>query len=492
MTSDPNGGPTPAPEPGAASTVPPVPLVVDVDGTLIASDFLHESLLGFVAAHPWRLPQLPLVLAQAGKAGLKQALAGEVPNLYSHIPLRRETEALIEAARAEGRPVFLASASDRRLVEGLAARIGGIAGVLATEGGQNLAGAAKAAALVARFGAKGFDYVGDAPVDIPVWEAARQVLLVSHSDRFERRVLDLFPDAIVVCRSRVALRDLVRSLRPHQWTKNLLVFLAIVAGHHFSPAVLVSGLVAFVCFSMTASSAYLINDLLDLPGDRAHKTKHRRPFAAGSIPVSIGVALSAALAAGAFSLALTLPVAFVEILALYAVTTLAYSVVLKRKVMVDVVVLGTLYTLRVVGGLAAIGANHTPWLLMFSLFLFTALAIVKRCSELMSTPIPVGEKVAGRGYRPEDLKVMFPFGAASAYGAVLVFALYISSPEVVPLYNHPVRLWLVCPLLIYWISRLLILSARNELHEDPVVFALTDRVSLATGVCVAAVLAVSI
>lgn len=469
-----------------------VPLVVDVDGTLIASDFLHESLLGYAAAHPWRLAQLPLVLARSGKAGLKHALAGGALDLCTHIPLRQETQALIATAQAQGRPVYLASASDKRLVEGLAVRIGGIAGVLGTEGGQNLAGAAKAAALVARFGQNGFDYVGDAPVDIPVWQAARRVLLVSHSERFEKKVLALFPDAVVVCRSRVAVRDLVRALRPHQWAKNLLVFLAIVAGHHFSPAVLLSGVVAFACFSMTASSAYLVNDLLDLPGDRAHKTKNRRPFASGRVPVSVGVVAAVVLAATAFGLALTLPIGFIEILALYAATTLAYSLVLKRKVMIDVVVLGGLYTLRVLGGLAAIGSHHTPWLLMFSLFLFTALAIVKRCSELMSTPISVGEKVAGRGYRPEDLKVMFPFGAASAYGAVLVFALYISSPEVIPLYTHPVRLWLVCPLLIYWISRMLILAARNELHEDPVVFALSDRVSLATGLCVAAVLAASI
>ncbi len=473
-----------------------VPLVVDVDGTLIKSDLLYESALQFLARFPFEAWRLPHWLFTHGKAELKRHLAERAEPSVATIPLYEETVAVIRDAQSAGRRVYLASASDGRLVEALADRVGGIAGVFSTEAGVNLAGTAKAQRLVAELGEKGFDYVGDAPVDFPVWRAARNVLAVAHGDGFSRRVMEAFPGARIVAVPRVQARDVVRALRPHQWAKNALVFVGLVTGHHFDAPSTLASLTAFVCFCMAASSAYLINDLLDLPADRAHPRKSRRPFASGAVPVLYGVVLAAILGAGAFALSFLLPLKFSLALLIYLVLTLAYSFYLKRRMMIDIVVLGGLYAIRVFGGVAALGLSQTPWLLMFSLFLFTSLAIVKRCSELTANlrNEKPGERktLAGRGYGADDLRVLFPFGAAAGYGSVFVFALYMSSPEVASLYTHPNRLWLICPLLIYWVSRMFLLSNRDQLHSDPVVYALTDRISLATGACVAAVLAISL
>jgi 4-hydroxybenzoate polyprenyltransferase len=251
-------------------------------------------------------------------------------------------------------------------------------------------------------------------------------------------------------------------------------------------------LLGFLSFCLAASSAYVINDLLDLPNDRDHPRKSRRPFAAGTVPITHGVILAVLLLGGAFALSSLLPLRFGGILLVYVTCTLGYSLLLKRKVLIDVIVLGLLYTLRVFGGLAAVNAHQTQWLLMFSLFLFMSLAIVKRCSELVANRAAGKLGAPGRAYQVEDLSVLLPFGAATGCGSVFVVALYMSSPEMLALYSHPDRLWLIYPLLLYWISRVLIMANRGELHDDPVVFALSDRMSWIIGSLVAAVIAVSI
>lgn len=471
---------------------PPVPLVVDVDGTLVRGDLLHEAALQFVARHPLQVWRLAMWLAR-GKATLKDQLAARIDPGTDSIPLREETLATIDAARSEGRPVYLASASHRRWVEPIADRVGGIADVLATDDRVNLAGAAKAAALVDRFGEGGFDYIGDHRVDMPVWAAARGRLVVAHDRGLEAQVKRRFADAQTIARGAPSLRPHLRALRMHQWAKNLLVFLPILAGHSFldldRAAVAVA---AFFAFCFAASSAYIINDLLDLPGDRDHPRKRFRPFAAGQISAVRGLAMAAVLMAAALGLGALLPWRFLVVLCCYVALTLAYSLVLKRRMLIDVIVLGGLYTIRVLGGVMAAGQAQSQWLLMFSLFLFLSLAAVKRCSELVARREAGKSAPPGRGYMIQDLAVLFPLAAAAGYGAVLVVTLYLSSPEVVRLYSHPARMWLICPLLIYWISRVLVISNRNELHDDPVIFALTDRVSWLLGVLVAAIVAVSV
>lgn len=469
-----------------------VALVVDVDGTLLLTDLLHESALQFVAAHPLQLFRLPGWLL-GGKAHLKTRLADHVDPGVDTAPLREEVVATIRKAQAEGRPVYLASASDRRLVEKLADRLGGLAGVFGTEAGAvNLAGNAKAARLVEAFGEGGYDYIGDNAVDFPVWRSARKALVVAHSDGFAARVTSAFPEAEILARPRPALRGYLRALRLHQWAKNVLLFLPLIAGHRFELEALAATIAGFLCFCFAASSAYVINDLLDLPGDRDHPRKSQRPFAAGQIPITHGILLSVLLMASAIGLSWSLPGKFTLVLLVYVVCTLAYSLFFKRKLLIDVVILGGLYTLRVYGGLAATGAQQTQWLLMFSLFLFLSLAIVKRCSELVAKRATGKTNIVGRGYRVDDLAILLPLGAAAGYGSVFVVALYLSSPAVTPLYDHPNRLWLVTPLLLYWISRVLLMANRGDLHDDPVVFALTDPKSWLIGLGVAGVIAISI
>lgn len=469
----------------------PVPLVVDVDGTLIKSDLLHESVMQLAARHPldlWRL----VPWAAKGKQHLKCELAERVPLDVSNIPLREETVSLIRDAQAQGRPVYLASASESGLVQRVADLIGGIAGVFGTAREDNNAGQAKAARLNAAFGEHGYDYVGDQPVDFAVWPSARKVLAVAHNEGFARKVLNRHPDAQIIARPRAKLRSYIRALRPYQWTKNLLIPLSMVAGHHFDWHSIWVTAVAFVCFCLAASSAYLFNDLLDLPGDRAHHRKSKRPLAAGDIPIGRGLALAALLMVAALGLSLLLNWGFIAILLGYVGLTLSYSFYLKRQMLIDVLVLGGLYTIRVLGGIAAGETEYSPWLLMCSLFLFLSLATVKRCSELIALREEGKDATPGRGYRAEDLAVLLPLGAAAGYAAVLVVALYLSSEEVRELYAHPNRIWLICPLLIYWISRVLMKCNRNELHDDPIIFAIGDKVSwaiggLATGIMLTAI-----
>jgi 4-hydroxybenzoate polyprenyltransferase len=469
-----------------------IPLVVDVDGTLLKTDLLLEAALQMAARRPFQLWRLFLWLAQ-GKAALKISLGNIGDPGCATVPLREEILELIRAAQRAGRPVYLASASDRRFIEKLAQRVGGISGIFATEGAVNLAGAAKAERLVREFGEGGFDYVADADVDFPVWRASRRVLALTHGSSFEGRLLNAFPHAEIIGRSRPRPVDYVRALRPHQWAKNALIFLPLIAGHFFEWTYILAATIGFVCFCLAASGAYLINDLLDLPSDRDHPRKCTRPFASGAIPLSHGAVGALLLFVAAISLALVLPHRFAIVLGIYWLGTLAYSTVLKRRMVVDVVTLGGLYTLRVLAGVAAIGSTiYSPWLLMFCLFLFVALAIVKRCSELIARRKEGKDPPMGRGYRFEDLNALLAFGAAAGYGAVFVVALYLSSPEVSALYADPNRLWLVCPVLLYWITRIFVIANRGDLHEDPLVFALTDRISWAAGASVLFVLALAV
>jgi 4-hydroxybenzoate polyprenyltransferase len=284
-----------------------------------------------------------------------------------------------------------------------------------------------------------------------------------------------------------SLRSALRAMRPHQWAKNLLIFLPVLLAHVRAPNRLLSALLAFFCFSFTSSSAYIVNDLFDIEADRRHPQKRLRPFAAGDLPAIAGIGMVAVLLLLAFSGARLLPLAFTASLLLYLGTTLAYSWYLKRIALVDVLVLSGLYTLRLYAGSAATDSHISHWLASFSIFLFFSLAIVKRFAELQnlrSTGLPPHN---GRGYLVADTDQLRSFGTASAFAAVMVFAIYISSSDVVVLYHRAQLLWLIMPLLILWLCRVWLLASRGELNEDPLVFAFTDRMSLGLGMAVAAI-----
>jgi 4-hydroxybenzoate polyprenyltransferase/phosphoserine phosphatase len=459
-------------------------LVVDLDHTLVRTDLLHESVLDALVRAPLSFISATLGL-RAGKAVFKARLADVASIDVATLPYNGAVLAQIEAVRREGGRTVLVSATNERLVLAVAAHLGCFDEAHGSDDRRNLRGDAKAQFLVDRYGAGKFDYVGNGVVDLPVWRHARRVVTVGVSDKVRAKVRQIDPEAVHLSppENRMAqAAHLLGALRPHQWLKNLLVFLPIIAGHRIDPGAWMAALTAFAAFSMTASSAYVINDLLDLSADRVHPRKRRRPFASGALPISHGVPLVFGLLAGAglLSLLARQPL-LVLILALYAVSTMAYSLVLKRQLMIDICTLSGLYTLRVVAGSVATGVPLSPWMCAFSAFLFLSLAAVKRQTELVDGLGSGRAEATGRAYVTDDLPIVAMMAISSGYIAVLVLALYVSSPAVDGLYHSPLILWGACPVLFFWISRLVMLAHRGALHHDPVVFAARDPVSLLCG-----------
>lgn len=450
---------------------------VDLDGTLLKTDLLYESLLALLSRNPLYLFMLPVWLLR-GKAALKHEIASRVVLAAETLPYDAR---VLDALRStENRPRVLCTASDMKLAKPIAEYLGLFDLVLASDGVHNLSGRRKAAALVGRFGEGAFDYAGNGPVDLHVWRSARRAWVVNGSSRLAREAAKCCEVERHLEAPGGRLHAWLRGLRLHQWLKNLLVFLPVLASHRFlEPAAMLQAVGAYLAFGVCASSVYLLNDLLDLPSDRSHPRKRLRPFAAGQLPLSHGLVAAPLLTILAFLLALLISPGFALVLAIYFLMTLAYSFRMKRVVMVDVVLLAALYTIRIIAGAAAIGSALSFWLLAFSMFLFFSLAVLKRYTELLSMQANGGDKASGRGYEVGDLALLQSLGGASGYISVLVLALYINSPESLALYSHPQVLWLLCPALLYWVSRIWIVAHRGDMHDDPVVFAATDRVSQA-------------
>ena len=468
-----------------------VPLVADVDGTLIKSDLLIESFLMLISTKPLHaLASLGSLMR--GRAAFKARVASETKLDTSNLPFNPGIWALLKAEKRKGRKLYLASGSDRKLVEALARRLGIFSGVFASNGKINLAGPAKAAALCTAFGKDGFDYAGNAWKDKAVWLKAKGVMVVGTTRSFLEKIRERFPHARGIDERRLSPKDYVRAMRVHQWLKNLLIFVPCLLAHRYRAHDLFLLSLAFLSFSLCASSGYIANDLLDLRNDRQHPTKYIRPLASGRIPLAHGMWMAPLLLLAAFAMAYPLPSEFLALLAIYYVTTMAYSVWLKRKLIVDVVVLAGLYGLRLAAGSLAVTVLLSTWFVAFSVFLFLSLALVKRCTELIDQSEKGRNDVAGRGYLLRDLPMLEAMAAASGYIAIMVFALYINSPDVNALYRTPEYLWAICLVLFYWISRILLLTHRGDMHDDPVVFAATDLKSLACGALVVAIVLFSI
>lgn len=471
-----------------------IPLCVDLDGTLIRSDLSLESVLALLRRNPLQLlPMLWWLLR--GRAHFKREVARRVTLDVSHVPQDARVLAWLREIGSSRRRV-LCTASDQSVADAIAAATGCFDEAIGSDGARNIGGRGKRAELVARYGERGFDYAGNAATDLHVWRAARQAIVVNASAGLLQRVrrdaaIEL---GLVFAQEGGGWRVWLRALRPHQWLKNLLVFVAIAGAHRLFEwdAALAAG-IAFVAFSLCASSAYVLNDLFDLDADRRHPSKRLRPFAAGDLPIAGGLLASPLLAMAAFALALLcLPPAFAVILLAYFVLTLAYSLFLKRVVAVDVLILALLYTLRVVAGAAAVPVEVSPWLLALSMCLFLSLAMVKRHAELYRIAAGRGTAAAGRGYRTAHLPALRWIGECAGLAGALVLLLYVDSTHSAMLYRQPMWLWLLAPLLAFWIHRVWRLARRGEMHEDPVVFALTDRVSLGVLALFATVIALAI
>jgi len=456
-----------------------IPLCVDLDGSLIHTDLLYESCVGLVRSQPWRLALLPEWLCR-GKAYMKSRIAATVDIAVENLPYNHDLLAWLKHERAEGRHLILCTAADSKYAHAVAKHLGIFDEVMASDGSTNLSSTRKAQALVERFGQGGFVYVGNSSADIPVWTAARHAVVVG-SDRFSDRVARSSSVERRIEAPVMTLGTWLHALRLHQWLKNVLLFLPLLGAHRwYDETAMADLLLAFLSYGLCASAVYVVNDLLDLENDRLHPRKRLRPFAAGRISIPAGVTAAVLLFSSALLLALVINFHFLYWLLLYVLLTATYSFFLKAIPLVDSLVLAALYTLRIVAGGAAIAQALSFWLLSFSLFLFLSLAFVKRYSELVDIMQRGQDTAHGRGYRTEDRFLVQSFGVASGFCAALLMALYLHSETVATLYTHPMRLWFTMPTLLLWISWVWFKAARGEMHDDPLVFAMRDFVSIAS------------
>jgi 4-hydroxybenzoate polyprenyltransferase len=468
------------------------PLCVDLDGTLVKSDTLVDSLLVLARNQPAQLLKLPGQLRH-GKAAFKAFVTSAVSLDVIHLPYNRALLPYLQEQARLGRAIYLATGADQRLAHRVAEHLGIFSGVLASDGTTNLIGKNKLERLRAQLGSDEFDYIGNDTPDLPLLKQAPEPMVANPSLRLRLalRATGLHPTQTFI-EHRGFLRTILKAMRLHQWAKNLLIFAPLLLAHSLLPAKILTAVAAFLCYSLTASSAYLINDLLDIEADRRHPRKRRRPIASGDLPGILGALLAVALLVVAFAGARWLPFDFQKWLLVYLVTTLSYSSILKRFALVDVLVLSGLYILRIVAGAAASGVLISHWLSGFSMFLFLSLAIVKRFAELENLRAANAAPKNGRGYLLADQEQLRAFGTSSAYAAVVVYAIYINSTDVIKLYHKPNLLWLTVPLMLLWLNRVWLLASRGRLDEDPVAFAITDRASLLIGLCVAAVVLLSL
>jgi 4-hydroxybenzoate polyprenyltransferase len=466
----------------AAQVHLPCVLCVDLDGTLIKSDSLFDAACQFVRRNPARFWQLGLWLA-GGRARLKAEVARRAPLDPARLPYNAELLRYLEDERRKGRQIYLTTGADGSPAERVAEHLGIFAGVLASDGATNLTSGKKLALLKARFGE--FDYIGNSRADLPLLAGARQALAANPTLGLRLGLrMRRIPAARTFLDRRPLPRTLLKAIRIHQWAKNTLLVAPLLLSHKLHPAAVGAAIAAFFCFSFMASANYLFNDLMDIESDRRHPAKRFRPFAAGDLGIPGGVLLALALIAASLALLPLLPYPFALWLAVYIVSTSVYSFYFKQIALVDVLMLSGLYTVRLLAGGAATRTDISPWLAGFSVFLFFSLAMVKRFSELENLRGRGLTETHGRGYLATDLEQIRSFGTACATAAVVVFALYISRPDVTALYKHAERLWLIVPLMLFWLYRVWLLGSRGEMDEDPVIFALRDPVSLAVGACV--------
>lgn len=460
------------------------PLVVDLEGALLRSGLLVESGCALLRATPHRAVEAVRPLLRGGKAALTAWLAEQASIDVAVLPYDGVVLDWLRSQHDQGRTLVLTTSGHAGQAQQIADHLGIFDRVIASGKSHD-----RRDRLVAEFGEQGFDYIGRARADLAVWRSAHAAHLVNPSREVERQA-HRHGNVELAIRSRPPVLDAwVRALRFHQWLKNLLIFVPVFAAHKMSdPVLMLQALLAFLAFGMCASSAYLLNDLLDLQDDRHHPMKRKRPFASGALPIAHGALLAPLLLAAAAGIAwLALPARFAGVLGGYYVLTLAYSLFLKKQAMVDVVVLAGLYTARIIAGAAAVSVPLTFWLLGFSMFIFLSLALAKRYAELHSMQARGVEKTRGRGYLASDLPLISSLGTSSGYLAVLVLALYIQDARTAELYRSPQTIWLACPLLLYWISRMWMVSHRGQMHHDPIVFAARDRVSLVIAVLFGAI-----
>lgn len=462
-----------------ASSLPRIatlPLYVDLDGTLSYTDLLFESLLLLLKRNPLYL-FLCLVWLLRGRGNLKAQIASRIELDVSLLPYNDALLAYLQQQRKAGRRLILASASDRSLVQRVADHLGIFDAVLGSDAALNLKSVAKLQAIQADAGTGGFAYAGNSAADLAVWTQAAEIIVVNASPAILAQAKKIREPVLVIPPRPFKVRLVIKALRLHQWAKNALLFVPLMAAHDLHGDRWLATLLAFIAFGLCASATYVINDLFDLASDRAHPRKQARPFAAATLTIQFGAVLVLALLPLSLWLAAVISLPFFGLMVIYVVATLLYSARLKQIAIVDVLVLASLYTHRILAGGLVSAVVISNWLLAVSLFMFLSLALVKRCAELEFMSGDGNISLAGRGYRTSDLSYLISMGIASGFVAVMLLALYIDSQVGGAMYPSAEILWLILPLMLFWIMRLWLKISRMEIHDDPLLFAITDRCS---------------
>jgi 4-hydroxybenzoate polyprenyltransferase len=473
------------PKTASFSTASALPLCVDLDGTLTYSDTLLEG----IVSHPRdaRLADAVITLFSRGRSAFKQRIAANAPFDPTLLPYNQALLNYLVKEKGEGRHLVLATAANHAIADAVAKHIGLFDEVVASDETHNLKGRAKAAALCARFGKHGFAYAGNDRSDLSVWESSGAALLVNVPPGVARRARRLVPVEMTLPRHPAPLSALLRAMRPHQWVKNFLVFIPIFTAHAVSDlSAWYSAALVFAAFCATASAIYIFNDATDLAADRRHPRKRLRPFASGALPLSTGLLAACLLAVLGLSMAAASGTLLV--LLTYAAMSTAYSLSLKEQPLVDVFMLGALYTIRMFGGGVATGHELSLWLLAFSGFLFLGLALLKRVAELTSIKRIEGQLVARRGYASSDMPVLQTFGCCASFASSLVLALFVQREATAAQYASPGLLWGIVPLMLFWQCRLWLSTTRGYMHDDPIIYSARDWVSWIVGAAVMLIL----
>ena len=453
-----------------------LPLCVDLDGTLVRTDTLHEHLLSTMF-HSTLSTLYSAKHLLSGKARFKSELSNIRDFSADHLPVNEQVTDLI-ASQPSGRETILVTGASSQIANAVAEKTGLFTSVMSSDDQTNLTGEIKRQKLVNTFGEKGFDYIGNDYVDMPVFESANRGYLISRDEKLIQSTKDQFSHVDCLKEDSLGLKEWLKLLRAHHWVKNVLIFIPLFLEHRlFDANAVISAILCFIAFSLLASLTYILNDLHDLKSDRQNTVKSTRPLASGLISISASVKVVAALLAIFLVLLLILPKAVITVLLFYLVATLSYTLFIKQILFLDVVTLACLQTLRIIAGIFAINSAWSFWVLSFSIFFFVSLALAKRVAELKNLGKENRTDTVGRGYAVDDETILLPAGVSAGNISVLIVALYINSDKVINMYNYPEFLWGLCPLLIYWLGRVWIVTARGYMTEDPLVYALKDRVS---------------
>jgi 4-hydroxybenzoate polyprenyltransferase len=462
-------------------------IAVDLDGTLTLTDTLHESVLTLVRNKPYCLLLLPFWLFK-GIAYLKQKVAENSELDVTTLPYNQPLIDWLKGERQHGKKIVLCTAANEKIAKAVVSNFNLFDAFIASDAKTNLKSARKRDALQERYGFKGYDYAGNSNDDLEVWANASNAIVVNASENVLKKASTLTSVTHVFRSERARIAVWLKALRIHQWLKNLLLFVPLLAAHQIGNAQSLGLLViTFISFSLCASSVYITNDLLDLESDRSHPRKRFRPFAAASLSILNGVIAAPLLIVASFLLGASVGQDFLIVLFVHLLLTVTYSFILKRLLLVDCLTLATLYTMRIIAGAAAVSVSLSFWLLAFSIFIFFSLALVKRYAELLVQSSEGKNSARGRGYLVTDAPLLQALGVSSGYISTLVIALYLRSENVMSLYAQPLAIWLLIPILLFWVSWVWLKTSRGEMHDDPIVFAAKDKTSLSVALVTAIV-----